>query len=78
MFKTIIISDFHLGTPEAKFQELLAFLDNNPCENLIINGDLIDELYLIFFSRWKEKHAYVIEHMKAICKKNQTKIFYLQ
>lgn len=36
-YTTIIISDIHIGMPESKYQELLAFLEKNPCENLIIN-----------------------------------------
>jgi UDP-2,3-diacylglucosamine pyrophosphatase LpxH len=37
MLKTIIISDIHIGKPDAQPQKLLAFLEKNPCENLIIN-----------------------------------------
>ncbi|MFA6256243.1 MAG: UDP-2,3-diacylglucosamine diphosphatase [Candidatus Absconditabacterales bacterium] len=78
MLKTIIISDIHIGKPDAQPQKLLAFLEKNPCENLIINGDLIDDLFIKFFGAWKQKHVAVIEQIKAICKKNKTKIFYIQ
>ena len=46
MYKTIIISDLHLGNPYSNWEILEEFLLKNRCENLFLNGDIIDELYL--------------------------------
>lgn len=78
MIKTIIISDIHIGTPEAKLEKLLLFLKKNPCENLIINWDFIDELYITFFWKWTPAYADIIRQIISICKKNNTKIFYIK
>jgi UDP-2,3-diacylglucosamine pyrophosphatase LpxH len=41
-YKTIIISDLHLGSEGAKAKEVVAFLKSTSCETLIMNGDIID------------------------------------
>lgn len=46
MYKTIIISDLHLGNPFSNWKILEKFLQENECENLFLNGDIIDEIYL--------------------------------
>ena len=40
MVNTIIISDIHLGTRDSKAEELIDFLTENTCRNLILNGDI--------------------------------------
>jgi len=47
ILKTIIVSDIHLGNPYSNWKLLDEFLKNNKCENLFLNGDIIDEHYLI-------------------------------
>lgn len=46
-YKTIIISDLHLGNPYSNWKSLKKFLEENTCENLFLNGDIVDEHYLI-------------------------------
>jgi len=46
MLKAIIISDIHLGNPYSNWKQLELFLRQNPCKNLFLNGDIIDERYL--------------------------------
>ncbi|MCL7744638.1 UDP-2,3-diacylglucosamine diphosphatase [Guyparkeria hydrothermalis] len=41
-YRTVIVSDVHLGTPDARPERLLSFLDSIRCETLILNGDLLD------------------------------------
>ena len=78
MFKTIIISDLHLGIPDAQPYKLLSFLKKNPCNTLIINWDLVDEKYIRLLWTWKEEYTYIIDQLKDICKKNHTKIVFIQ
>jgi UDP-2,3-diacylglucosamine pyrophosphatase LpxH len=46
MYKTIIVSDLHLGNPHSNWRVLEKFLQENSCETLFLNGDIIDEIYL--------------------------------
>jgi UDP-2,3-diacylglucosamine pyrophosphatase LpxH len=41
-YRTIVISDVHLGTKSSKARELLEFLKKHSCDKLILNGDIID------------------------------------
>lgn len=75
--RTIIISDLHLWTPDAQPQKLLKFLENHPCETLILNWDIIDQLYLKYFWKRNADQEKILTTIEKICKKNQTKIFYL-
>lgn len=45
-YKTIILSDLHLGMPHSKVNELIAFLRSVTCERLVLNGDIIDGWYI--------------------------------
>jgi len=41
---TILISDIHLGSKMSQSNDLLLFLDNIEVENLVLNGDVFDDL----------------------------------
>lgn len=41
-FRTIFISDVHLGTRDARTDYLLEFLQHSECENLYLLGDIFD------------------------------------
>lgn len=56
-YKTIVISDIHIGSKWSHTQEAFEFLKNNSCEFLILNGDIIDGWHLVR-SRRKWKHTY--------------------
>lgn len=61
--KTVIISDTHLGKPNAQTEALLEFLKNNETETLIVNGDFIDFRQLNFFGKRTEKETQVMNHI---------------
>jgi UDP-2,3-diacylglucosamine pyrophosphatase LpxH len=41
-WRTIIMSDLHLGARQSQTDKIIKFLDNNESETLILNGDIID------------------------------------
>jgi UDP-2,3-diacylglucosamine pyrophosphatase LpxH len=41
-YKTIFISDIHLGTHGCQAEKLLDFLAHNTCDRLYLVGDIID------------------------------------
>ena len=51
-YRTVIVSDVHLGTPDARPERLLAFLGSIRCETLILNGDLLD-VWQMQRRRWR-------------------------
>ena len=51
-YRTVIVSDVHLGTPDARPERLLAFLGTVRCETLILNGDLLD-VWQMQRRRWR-------------------------
>ena len=41
-YRTIVLSDIHLGTSHSKVEQVCNFLSQANCERLILNGDIID------------------------------------
>lgn len=56
-YKTVIISDLHLGTPEAKIDQLMHFLENVTYDKIILNGDIFDVWHIRLRSKWIRKHT---------------------
>jgi UDP-2,3-diacylglucosamine pyrophosphatase LpxH len=77
-YKTIIISDVHLGTKNSKAKELVRFLKSTTCEKLILNGDIIDGWQLRKGSEWKKKHTRFFRVILKMMEKQNTKIVYLR
>ncbi len=75
-FRTIWISDTHLGTPGARVDELLHFLKHTQSETLYLVGDIIDgwQLKKRFF--WPQKHNDVIQKILRKAR-NGTKVIYI-
>jgi UDP-2,3-diacylglucosamine pyrophosphatase LpxH len=68
-YKTIIVSDIHLGTKDSQAKEFIKFLDEHPTEQLILNGDIIDGWALQRGSKWKKSHTKVILKLLELSKK---------
>ncbi|MFK2823697.1 UDP-2,3-diacylglucosamine diphosphatase [Arcobacter sp. YIC-80] len=60
-YKSIFISDVHLGTRFSKAKKLLNFLKHNECENLILVGDIIDGWAIKRKFIWPQTHSDVIQ-----------------
>jgi UDP-2,3-diacylglucosamine pyrophosphatase LpxH len=75
-YKTIIVSDIHLGTSQSMAKELNTFLDNIECERLILNGDIIDGWRLKRKMTWKHKHTKFFINVLKIIKK--TEVIYIR
>lgn len=42
LFRTVFISDLHLGTPGCQAEALLAFIKAHPSDYLYLVGDIVD------------------------------------
>lgn len=67
-YKRIILSDIHLGSIASRADDVAEFLDNNSCDELILNGDIIDGWSLKRGSHWRKRDTKVI---RKILKLNQ-------
>jgi len=77
-FKTIVISDVHLGTKSSKAKELVRFLKQSSCERLILNGDIIDGWQLRKSGRWKRKHTRFFKRIIKMMEKFNTEVIYIR
>ena len=68
-YKTIIISDLHLGSKASRADDIIKFLEQNTCYNLFLNGDIIDGWALKRGSKWKDKHTKVVRKILKIAEK---------
>lgn len=77
-FRTVFVSDIHLGTPESKADEVVSFLKHLRCEKLVLNGDIIDGWALRRGSRWQNRHSRVIRTVLKKMEKENTEVIYLR
>jgi UDP-2,3-diacylglucosamine pyrophosphatase LpxH len=77
-YKTIVISDVHLGSKWSKTKEATRFLRNNSCQTLILCGDIIDGWAILRGkkTKWRRRHT---NFMKALLDmSHRTKIVYIR
>jgi len=75
-YKTIFVSDVHLGTRDCKAEQLDSFLKNNTCETLYLVGDIIDAWKIQQNKlRWKQSHTKVIRRVLKLVKQNTSVIY---
>lgn len=77
-YRTIIISDVHLGTPNCKVREVTHFLKHTRSERLILNGDIIDCWQLKKGSEWTDDHTRFVRVILKKMEKRDTEIIYLR
>nr|WP_183983401.1 UDP-2,3-diacylglucosamine diphosphatase [Sphingomonas jinjuensis] len=75
-YRTIFISDLHLGTAGSNATMLLDFLKRNECETLYLVGDIVDGWQLRKGWYWPQAHNDVV---RAILKmaKHGTRVIYV-
>lgn len=77
-YKTIILSDVHLGTLDCKIEEVNHFLKHTHSEQLILNGDIIDGWSLARRGGWTEKHTRFVRLVLKKIEKKNTEVVYLR
>ena len=65
-YRTVWISDLHLGTPGCQALALLEFLKRVECDTLYLVGDIIDGWQLKRRWYWEQSHNNVVQ---AVLKK---------
>lgn len=80
-FRTVVISDIHLGTHHSKSRELCQFLSGIRCQKLILNGDIVDGWYLQRKNGknvWKKKHTDFFRVIIKMMQLDGTEIIYIR
>jgi UDP-2,3-diacylglucosamine pyrophosphatase LpxH len=76
-YRSIFISDVHLGTRDCKAEALNNFLKHNTCETLYLVGDIIDAWKIQQNKwRWKQSHTNVIRRVMGHAKRG-TRVIYV-
>lgn len=76
--QSVILSDIHLGTPDAKAEQATRFLKHIRCRQLILNGDIIDGWYLRRKSAWHHSHTRFLRQVLKMLEKHGTEVIYLR
>jgi UDP-2,3-diacylglucosamine pyrophosphatase LpxH len=75
-YRTIWISDVHLGTPGCKADFLVDFLRHNDCDTLYLVGDIIDGWKLATHWFWPQEHTNVIRKVLTKAQRG-TRVIYV-
>jgi UDP-2,3-diacylglucosamine pyrophosphatase LpxH len=75
-YRTIFISDVHLGTRDCKANQLNNFLKHNTCDTLYLVGDIIDAWKIQQNKwRWRQSHSNVIRRILGHAKRGTAIIY---
>ncbi|MDX2111548.1 MAG: UDP-2,3-diacylglucosamine diphosphatase [Verrucomicrobiota bacterium] len=77
-FKTIVLSDIHLGAPDCQADKINHFLKHTRSPRLILNGDIIDGWSLSRQGGWKKQHTRAVRLLLKKMEKKDTEIIYLR
>ncbi|MCU0416548.1 MAG: UDP-2,3-diacylglucosamine diphosphatase [Cytophagaceae bacterium] len=77
-YRTIVLSDIHLGTSGSKAREVTSFLKDHTCDTLILNGDIIDGWQLQKYGKWKKAHTKFFKRVIKMAEQQKTNVIYLR
>jgi UDP-2,3-diacylglucosamine pyrophosphatase LpxH len=60
VYRSVFISDLHLGSAGCKTEKIQEFLRNIECEHLYLVGDIIDMWVSIKAGKWRQKHTNIV------------------
>ena len=75
-YKTIVISDVHLGTVDCKIEEVNHFLKRTESDTLILNGDIIDGWKLLRSGGWSQECTRFARLVLKKAEKRNTQVIY--
>ena len=75
-YRSIFVSDVHLGTKDCKAEHLNNFLKHNSCDTLYLVGDIIDAWKIQQNKwRWKQSHTNVVRRILGHAKRGTRVVF---
>jgi len=76
-WKTVIMSDLHLGSRQSQTDKILKFLEENEMETLILNGDIIDGWAIRSNGKWTNDCTRIIRKIIKLSE-GKTKVIYIR
>jgi UDP-2,3-diacylglucosamine pyrophosphatase LpxH len=76
-YRTIIMSDLHLGARQSQTDKIIKFLDENQADKLILNGDIIDGWALKGNGKWTKDCTKIFRKFMKISEKG-AKVIYIR
>lgn len=77
-YRTVFLSDVHLGSSLCDIARVNAFLEGVRCEHLILNGDIIDCWALRRGGVWGAEHTRFIGLLLAKVRHHRTRVVYVR
>ncbi|MBE6242615.1 MAG: UDP-2,3-diacylglucosamine diphosphatase [Bacteroidales bacterium] len=79
-YRTVVLSDIHLGSEFSKVAEVSDFLSRIDCEKLIFNGDTIDgwQLQKDDNAFWGAEHSRFFRIIMKMVEKHGTEVYFLR
>jgi UDP-2,3-diacylglucosamine pyrophosphatase LpxH len=68
-YRTVILSDLHLGSKSSRRDDIIELLDMIECDNLFLNGDIVDGWALKRGSKWKDKDTKIVRKILKMAEK---------
>jgi UDP-2,3-diacylglucosamine pyrophosphatase LpxH len=75
-YRTIFLSDIHLGTKGCQSEVLLHFLKHHTCDRLYLVGDIVDGWRMKSSIYWPQAHSDVLRRFLTLCKRG-TRLIYV-
>jgi UDP-2,3-diacylglucosamine pyrophosphatase LpxH len=75
-YRTIFLSDVHLGTRGCQAERLIDFLKHHTCDRLYLVGDIIDGWRMKSTMYWPQSHSNVVRRLLTLAKR-ETEIVYV-
>jgi UDP-2,3-diacylglucosamine pyrophosphatase LpxH len=76
-YRTIIMSDLHLGARQSQTDKIIKFLEENEADKLILNGDIIDGWALKGNGKWTKDCTKIFRKFMKMSEKD-TKVIYIR
>lgn len=77
-YKTIVLSDIHLGTKNCQADKVTHFLKHAKADRIILNGDIIDGWNLKRQGVWKSEHTRFLRMVLKRVEKENVEVIYLR
>lgn len=75
-YRSLFLSDIHLGTEDSKARQVLDVLKHIKCEKLYLNGDIIDGWALKRNPKWKKSHTKVVRYVLKKSEQKDCEVIY--
>ena len=74
-YRTIFLSDIHLGTKGCQAEKLIDFLKLHACDRLVLVGDIIDGWRMKSGIYWPQAHTNVLRRFLTLTKRGTEVVF---